>query len=558
MSRGRHRIIVTELPYMTNKTTLIERIATLVRDERIEGIADLRDESDRQGMRIVIELTKSADPDAVLRDLYKSTQMRGTFSIIMLALVDGEPRMLGLKQALRVYLEHRLTIVRRRSEHDLDKAKKRAHILEGLRVALNNLDEVIDLIRRSRSADTARANLMKRYKLSQEQAQAVLDMPLRRLASLERKKIEQEYKDVKSRIRELQSLLRSPKKMRTVVAHELNEVKAEFCDPRRTQIVSLEKGETKASMLTATDLVPEKFVWVMINPEGLIARTEEDKTPRPSGHDIAEQLIRVNTRDTLYLVSESGEAAAIPIHILPHAEKPSEGAPFYKVSPLTEKHKLAAICSAPPKEERAEGWYVLTVTRQGMVKKSALEELPGPTAQSFTFVRVNEGDRLGWIQFTNGKSDVLLATANGMAIRFSEEDVRPMGLVAAGVIGIKLKKGDEVVGVVIPPKRGDVFMIASDGTGKRVSVPQFPRQGRYGQGVIAWPLPQKIEVVGIATGRGTTRVTLHLAELAPKSARLVEAVRQGRTARGKPVQALKKGDMVVKLTVPWEVERPVK
>ncbi|HZD55828.1 MAG TPA: DNA gyrase subunit A [Anaerolineales bacterium] len=558
MSRGRHRIIVSELPYMTNKSTLIERIASLVREERIEGVADLRDESDRHGMRLVIELTKSADPDAILRDLYKSTQMRSTFSIIMLALVAGEPRLLGLKQALRVYLEHRLTIVRRRSEYDLDRARKRAHILEGLRVALKNLDAVIALIRRSRTVETARTNLMRQYKLSEEQAQAILDMPLRRLAALERKKIEEEYKEVQARIKELVSLLRSPKKMRKVVAVELQEVKDKFGDPRRTQIVSLEDGESKASMLTATDLVPEKFVWVMADPEGLIACTEEDKTPRPSGNDIAKLLIRVNTRDTLYLISETGEAAAIPIHTLPTAEKPSEGMPLHKVSPLGERERLAAICSAPPRDERAEGWYALTVTRQGMVKKSALEELPGPSAQPFIFTRVNEGDRLGWVTFTDGKSDILLASAEGMAIRFSEEEVRPMGLVAAGVMGIKLKKGEAVVGVVIPPKRGDVFMIASDGTGKRVSVSQFPRQGRYGQGVIAWRLPRKVQVVGIATGRGTTRVTLHLAELAPKSARMDEAVRQGRAARGKQVQELKAGDQVVDLTVPWEVPRPVK
>jgi len=558
MSRGRHRIIVTELPYMTNKTSLIERIASLVREERLEGVADLRDESDRQGMRLVIELSKSADPESVLRELYKSTQMRATFSIIMLALVDGEPRMLSLKQALRVYIEHRLEIVRRRSEHDLERAKNRAHILEGLRVALKNLDAVINLIRRSQDADSARTRLMKTYKLSQEQAQAILDMPLRRLAALERRKIEQEYKEVQALIKELQALLRSPKKMRGVVADELKAVKNEYGDPRRTQIVSLQAGESRSTMLTATDLVPEKFVWVMANPQGLVSRTDEDKTPRPSGNDVPELLIRANTRDTLYLIAENGEAAALPIHTLPTAEKPSEGRPLHKISPLSEKHTLAAMFAAPPREERAEGWYALTVTRGGMVKKSALEELPGPTAQPFMFVRVNGGDRLGWVAYTDGQSDILLATAQGMAIRFSEEEVRPMGLVAAGVMGIKLKKGDEVVGLVIPPKRGDVFMIASDGTGKRMAISQFPRQGRYGQGVIAWKLPKQVRAVGIAAGKPTTRVTLHLKDLAPKSARLDEAPRQGRTARGKAVLELKKGDQVTRLTVPWEVERPGK
>ena len=245
MSRGRNRIIVTELPYMTNKSTLIERIAGLAREEKVEGIADLRDESDRQGMRIVIELTKTADPEEILKTLYKSTQMRNTFSFIMLALVDGEPRMLTFKQALRVYLEHRLTIVRKRSEFDLERARRRAHILEGLRVALNNLDAVINLIRNARDADTARRGLMRTFKLTEIQATAILDMPLRRLSALERKKIELEYKEVSHTIKELESLLKSPRKMRQVVSEELSGIKETFGDQRRTQVVQLEQGETK-------------------------------------------------------------------------------------------------------------------------------------------------------------------------------------------------------------------------------------------------------------------------------------------------------------------------
>lgn len=557
MSRGRNRIIVTELPYMTNKASLIERIATLVREERLEGVTDLRDESDRQGMRIVIELTKSADPETVLRELYKSTQMRSTFSIIMLALVEGEPRLLSIKQALRVYLEHRLTIVRRRSEFDLERARQRHHILEGLRVALKNLDEVIGLIRRSPDVETARNRLKRRYKLSDIQAGAILDMPLRRLASLERKKIEEEYKQVNARIKELQRLLRSPKKMRQIVADELNAVKEAFGDARRTHIVQLEEGETKSSLLTATDLVPEEYVWVMATEEGLISRTIKEKPPRLSGRDVANLLVRVNTHDTLYLVADNGEAAAIPMHLLPKVEKPSEGIPFYKLSPLTTNHRLAALFAAPLKEERLEGYFVLTASHLGMVKKSALEELPGPTAQPFVFVKINQDDHLGWITLTDGHADILLATKLGMAIRFSEEDVRPMGLVAAGVMGIKLQDGDTVVGLELIPKRGEVLMVTSDGLGKRVPVSQFPKQGRYGQGVIAWRLPKNVILVGILVGKRTTRFTLHLAELASKPCRFDEAIRQGRTARGKPLLELKETDRVTGLTIPWEIPRPI-
>ena len=558
MSRGRNRIIITELPFMTNKSALIERIASLVREARLEGIVDLRDESDRQGMRVVVELTKTADPDAVLRELYKNTQMRITFSIIMLALVDGEPRLLSLKQALRVYLEHRLTVVRRRSEFDLDRARHRAHVLEGLRVALKNLDEVINLIRRSPDVDTARSRLMKSFRLSEVQAQAILDMPLRRLAALERKKIEEEYKEVLAQIKFLQALLRSPRKMRQVISEELLSVKQEFADTRRTQIVHLGAGETRASVLTTKDVVPEEEVWVMISREGLISRTANRKVPCLGGKDVPRILISARTRDTLYLVAENGEASAIPMHSLPVAEKAGEGIPYPKVSAFKETFPLAAAFTLPAREERPEGWFVITITQLGMVKKSALSELPGPAAQTFTLVKVNGGDRLRWVHLTDGKVVLLLATAGGMAICFSEEEVRPMGLIASGVMGMKLQGGDKVVGCEIVPRKGEVLWIASDGTGKRINMSQFPVQGRYGQGVIAWKLPGGVNVVGIASGKGNTRLILEMAKSASRQIRLDEAPLQGRSARGKAVLEVKSGDRVVGVIRPIELPRPIR
>jgi len=557
MSRGRNRIIVTELPYMTNKSSLIERIANLARDEKLEGIADLRDESDRQGMRIVIELTKTADPEEVLKTLYKSTQMRNTFSFIMLALVDGEPRMLTLKQVLRVYLEHRLTIVRRRSEFDLERARRRAHVLEGLRVALENLDEVVDLIRRSQNADTARRSLMKNYKLSEIQATAILDMQLRRLAALERKKIEQEYRDVTALIKGLVALLKSPRKMRQVVSEELIQIKETFGDQRRTQVVHLEEGETKAAMLTAGDLVPDEEVWVTLSQGGLLSRTRDDKQPRLSGRDTAQILVKAKTRDTLYLVATNGEAAAIPMHIVPVADKPSAGVPFYTISPLSNQHELICVFSLPPREERGNDMYFFTTTYQGMVKKSPLSEIPGAAAQLFAMVKINEGDELGWYHLTNGDDDILLVTANGMAIRFSEAEVRSMGLVAAGVMGIKLQDGDYLVGATLIPSQGDILLVATDGSAKRLNPKQFPRQGRYGQGVIAWKLPEDVQVAGIAAGKGTRRITVELAKMASKFIRLDEAPQQGRTARGRQIIDLKEGDRVTGLILPREFPRPV-
>ncbi len=558
ISRGRNRIIVTELPYMTNKSSLIERIAELAREGHLEGITDLRDESDRHGLRIVIELSRTADPEKVLQALYKSTPMRSTFGIIMLALVDGEPRMLSLKQALRVYLDHRLTVIRRRAEFELDKARQRAHILEGLRVALKHLDEIIELIKKSPDADIARDRLMKRYRLSEIQAQAILDMQLRRLAALERKKIEDEYKEVMAQIKTLEALLHSPLKVRQTVATELRQVKEAFSDRRRTQITRLGAGaKSVLPVLTATDLLPEQTVWVSATDDGLVSRTLDEKPPRISGSMAPRFLLQVNTRDTLFLVSDKGEAAGIPVQTLPEAENPQDGAPVHKVSALSEDASLASLFTLPPKEERLEGWFVFNATQQGMLKKTALEDLPGPTGHSFTLVKVNDEDKLGWTRLTDGRAEILLVTADGMAIRFPEDEVRPMGLVAAGVSGIKLGTRDIVIGMELIPRRGDILLIASDGKAKRVAVDQFPRQGRYGQGVISWKLPRTSQLVGIAAGKPNTRVTILIDKLSPKAIRLDDAPIQTRAASGKTIIELKPGYQVMGLSVSWVVPRAV-
>ncbi len=558
ITRGRNRIIVTELPYMTNKSSLIEHIADLVREGHLEGIADLRDESDRHGLRIVVELSRTAEPEKVLQDLYKRTAMRSTFGIIMLALVDGEPRMLSLKQALRVYLDHRLVVIRRRGEYELNKARARLHILEGLRVALKHLDEIIDLIKKAPDADVARDRLMKRYRLSEIQAQAILDMQLRRLAALERKKIEDEYKELLALIKQLEGLLRSPLKLRQTVSTELRQVKELYADRRRTQITRLGIGaKSVLPVMTATDLLPEQTVWVSATSDGLVSRTLDEKPPRISGTAAPRFLLQVNTRDTLFLVSEKGEAAGIPVQTLPEAGSPQDGAPAHKVSALSEADVLVALFTLPPKEERLEGWYVFTATQQGMLKKTALEEMPGPTGHSFTLVKVNEDDKLGWVRLTDGKAEILLVTADGMAIRFHEDAVRSMGLVAAGVSGIKLGARDLVIGMELIPRRGDILLLTSDGKAKRIATDQFPRQGRYGQGVIAWKLPRTSQLVGVAAGKPSTRVTVLLDKLSPKAMRLDEAPLQTRAASGKAIIDLKAGYQVLGLSIPWAVPRAI-
>jgi DNA gyrase subunit A len=552
MVRGRNRIIVTELPYMTNKSALIERIAELVREGGLEGVADLRDESDRQGMRIVIELTKTAEPEKVLGELYHRTPMQSTFGINMLALVDSEPHLLTLKHALRVFIEHRLTVVRRRAEFELERARQRGHILEGLRIALQNLDEVINLIRSSPDVDTARKRLVTRFKLSEVQAQAILEMQLRRLASLERKKIEQEYKETQELIKGLEALLKSPKKMRQVVIDELQAVKQAYGDRRRTQIASFKEGASAAAMLTTTDVTPAETVWVGVTEDGKIARTHDDSPPKASGREAPYWLLKTSTHHTLYLVTDQGQAAAVPVHAVPEAEKPSDGAPFYKVSPLPEGEPLSAVFSLPYKAGNQEERYLLTASRAGMIKKTPTSELPGPSAQPFTLVKINEGDGLGWVRLTDGKADLLLMTARGMSIRFNEEEVRPMGMVAAGVAGIKLGVGDELIGATTLPAAGEVMILASDGTAKRTPIAEFPLQGRYGQGVIACRLAQAVRLVGMMVGKGTLRGTVHFARAASRFMRLDEAPQKNRTARGDRVVEVKAGDHLLAITETWD------
>ena len=549
MGRGKNRIIITELPYQINKSSLIERIAELAREGGLEGISDLRDESDRQGMRIVIELNKVAETENVLRDLYRRTPLQSTFRISLLALVDGEPHMLSLKQALRVYLEHRITVVKRRSEFDLAKAKARAHILEGLRVALNNLDEVISLIRKAQNVEDARSKLMKRFKLTEIQANAILEMQLRRLAALERRKIELEYKEVQELIGELESLLRSPQKLRLVVGDELKAMKAAYADRRRTQIVALKDGAEMRNLLTTTDMMPTQNVWVGVTEDGLIGRTSGDSLPRWSGRNAPRQVYATNTHQTLYMVASDGRAAAISVQSLPEVERFEDGIPLRKASPFEEEQKLVQLFSAPTRLEEGEEHFIVTVSRAGLAKKSSIRDLPGPSTQLFWLAKVNPGDEIGWAVLTDGKSELLLATRKGMVIRFTEEDVRPMGLVAAGVNGIKLSQNDQLIGAARILPEFDLLLVGRDGKAWRLPTAQLPMQGRYGQGAIACKPQTGAELVALAYSHPGQEFVIQLKEAANK-VETIDAIPAGRRqSTAKSLIALKPGDQVTGLTM---------
>lgn len=549
MGRGRSRLIISELPYMTNKSSLIEKIAELVRNDGLEGIADLRDESDRHGMRIVIELGKGADEEKVLRELYKRTQLQSNFGINLLALINGEPHLMTLKQALKVFLDHRLVVVERRSRHDLARARQRAHILEGLRVALKNLDEIIALIRKAEDTEDARQKLMKRYKLSEVQATAILDMPLKRLAALERKKIELEYQELMTLIKDLESLLASPRRLRQLVEKELLAVKEAYADRRRTRIVSLREGEKAAMLLTRTDLVPAETVWIGITADGIIGRTVGESLPRFRGSDAPKWLIKTTTNQTLYLATKSGRASAVAIHSLPQVEHFADGQHAAKVSSFQDGNQLAAIFTSEKSEQETAATFITTISKLGMIKKSCMSDLPGPSGEMFTLVKINDGDELGWALKTDGGRDLLLTTRQGMGIRFTEEDVRPMGLVAAGVNGIKLAAGDGLAGAGIITEKDEILLLAEDGMGWRMAAAEFPRQGRYGQGVAACKLAKDARVSGMIIGARNLSAVLHLEKSPARQIRLDVIPAARRSRAGHRVLELKGGDRVYGVTV---------
>ncbi len=530
MGRGRSRIIVTELPYQTNKSALIERIAELSRGGQLDGLSDLRDESDRQGMRIVIELARTADPAKVLAALYQRTPMQSTFGISMLALVDDEPRTLSLKQSLRVYLDHRLVVTRRRSQYELERAKERAHILAGLHLALQHLDEVVQLIRAAHDVDQARLRLMKRFKLSDLQARAILDMPLRRLAALERKKIDQEHKEMLARIAELESLLASEKRMRAHIADELHHLKAEFGDRRRTQIVDAARGRRSAGPLTAGEALEEKDTWVAVTPGGLISRTPTARMPRLTGKDAPSILVSARTSDALYLFTGDGHCGAVPVHRLPESDDPSRGSAAGGATPLPSGARPVAALVLPAEVAKAGEGSVLIGTQQGVVKRIPLEALPAPSARTFSVISLGSGDLLGWARLTSGSDEILLASSSGMVIRFPEQEVRAVGLAAAGVMGMRLEKKEHLVAVDLARRDGDLLVVAENGFGKRVPMAQFPVQGRNGKGLRA--SKPGVVLAGASSGTEEDQAFVHLVRAGARSLKFSAAPRRSRAANG--------------------------
>ncbi len=498
LERGKTRIVVSEIPYQINKNSLIERIADLVRDGKIDGISDLRDESDRQGLRIVIECKSSADPADVLKDLFKYTPLQTTFGVIMLALVDNEPRTLNLKQALRVYLDHRIDFVRRRTERDLGRAQARAHILEGLLIALRFLDRVISVIRESESAEEARGALVTQFGLSEAQATAILDMQLRRLAALEQEKIVNEYREKVALIEYLQGLLANPAAMRKVIADELLDVKKRYNDPRRTAIINGPAGDVRPEDL----LAQSESTWAALTHGNRIARTYQDAPPKITAQteDPPRFLLRSNTADILYLFSADGRGATLPVQNLPLNDDPGQGGEVGALVDLRETLAIGAF-SRPPFYDDG---YILFATQGGDVKRIRVADLPGLAARSFTVMNVGE-DRVIAAHYVTDDDELMLLTAEGQAIRFKVTEVRPTGLPAGGMRGIKLANSDRVVSALVVPEAlktvGALWSVTEGGVAKSSPLAEYPLQGRAGAGVVNMkpPLGDRVAAATIGT-----------------------------------------------------------
>ena len=502
MSGNKQRIIVSSLPYQVNKARLIENIANLVKEKRIEGISEVRDESDREEkVRVVIELKRDVNAQVILNQLFKYTQMQDTFGVIMLALVDGEPKILTLRQCLEYYIDHRKTVILRRTQFDLDKALARAHILEGLKIALDNIDEVIEIIRNS--YDDAKERLMERFGLSDIQAQAILDMRLKTLSGLQREKIEEEYAELMKLIEHLRAILASDKLVYDIIKEELLEIKDKFGDERKTKIVAAE-GEFEVE-----DLIKEEQCVVALTHFGYIKRMPIDtyKSQRRGGkgitgiatreEDFVKEIFTASTHDTILFFSNKGKVYRLRGYEIPEAGRTAKGTAIVNLLMLDGGEKISAVI---PIANFADGKYLLMATKNGIIKKTALNEYMSVRKNGLIGITLKEGDELIEVRLTDGEDNVVLVTNKGMCITFDEKDVRPMGRVSQGVIGIRIAEDDFVIGMesIIQGSKATLLAITENGFGKRTELDEYRVQTRGGKGVITYKVtPKTGNLVGI-------------------------------------------------------------
>ena len=564
-ARGRISVVITELPYQVNKTTLIEKMAELVSGKRITDVSDIRDESDRTGMRIVVEIKRDGSPHTVMQQLFKHTALQTSFSANMLALVDGQPQTLGLKKMLEHYITYRREIVRRRTEFDLARARERAHILEGLKIALDNLDEVIKTIRASADTDAARSALVQRFELSEAQANAILEMQLRRLAALERKKIEDEYESVIRLIAELEDLLANPRKVLTAIRDELEELVRKYGDDRKTRIESDANRE-----LTAEDLVAAEDVVVTLSQRGYIKRQQIGtfRSQRRGGkgklamitreEDAVRHLMVANTHDSILFFTNRGRVFITKVHTLPEASRQAKGLPIINLPGVMvdQGEYVSAIITIPQFEA---DHYMAMATRGGMIKKTSLAEYAKIRSNGLIAISLVEGDELRWVGLTDGHNDIILATRNGQAARFHETEVRPMGRDTRGVTGIRLRGDDEVIGMEVVAPSSELLVVTEQGYGKRTVLDDFPVKHRATGGVIANSLNAdtgKVAAVRVV-GREDEELMLITEEGTILRTEVSSVNRYRRASRGVTVMKPGEGDRIVSIAVFVDDRPPV-
>lgn len=563
--RGRHQIVVTEMPYAVNKATLIERIAELVKEKKINGISDLRDESARGSVRMVVELKKDSYPKKVLNQLFKMTALQTSYHYNMLALVDGiQPRVLGLEDMLREYLKHRQVVVRRRTEFELRKAKDRAHILEGLKIALDHIDEVIKLIRASRTTEEAQAGLVEKFKLSAIQAQAILAMQLRRLTGLERQEIEDELAELRKIITSLEAILADEKRILAIIREELLEMKEKYGDERRSQIIGQELGK-----FSDEELIPEEDVVVLLTNENYVKRTKMSEYRRQhrggkgkrgmttKEADVIAHLVTASTHDWLLFFTNRGRVFRLKAHEVPVAGLNAKGVAIVNLLQLQPEEQVTAIIRTD-KENDGSG-YLFMATVQGTIKKTSVADYNNIRTSGLIAIKLDEGDELRWIHHTSGDDDVIISTNNGQAIRFSEKDARPMGRTARGVRGIRLRPKDNVVGMDIAMKDKQLLVISENGYGKRTNVANFPSHKRGGVGIKAAVVTAKTgNIVSVKSVVITEDKADELLIISAQGQAIRVAIKDipvlGRTTQGVRIMRLKHADSVASFAIVSEGE----
>jgi DNA gyrase subunit A len=554
-ARGSYNIVVSELPYQVNKARLQERIAEMAKERKIEGIRDVRDESDRSGMRLVIILKQDAQPKKVLNALYKHTQMQTTFGVNMLALVEGglQPRVLTLKRMLQEHIDHRREVIRRRTQFELEKARARAHILEGLKIALDNLDEVIRMIRESRNADSARNNLMRNFKLSELQANAILEMQLRRLAALERKKIEDEYKEVIKLIAELEDILANPRRVLHMISEDLKYLRDKYGDERRTRIIPDADGE-----VSDEDLIPDVKVLVTLTERGYVKRINADtyKTQRRGGRgikgmvtreqDVVRHILTSNTMDDLLFFTDRGKVYQLKTHEVPDASRTAKGLPLVNLISLEPGEQVTSVLAVPDFDQ---GKYLIMATERGKIKRTLLKEYSQVRSNGLIAIGLDEGDLLGWVAMTQGHEDVLMTTARGQTIRFTQDQVRPMGRPAGGVIGMNLDNKDRLVGMGLVQANAALLVVTAAGFGKRTSLPEYPTKGRGTGGVITIRLRPKDEIASAQVVYETSLLTFITTGGTVMRCQVADISMLGRATQGVTILNVGKGDRLAALSV---------